>query len=368
MNVFDPTTQLILSAVDAQAKPRLGPGRIGASQIGGDPREVWLAWRWCLPQNVDARTRMIWRHGDLIETELVRLLRQAGLEVIDREQGGDQIGYTALGGHYAMRLDGVVRGLPEAPGVWHTLEAKSMANKYHTKLCREGLKAANPEYHAQCQTGMHHAGLARCLFIAYNKDTSALYIERIRADQSGAAIMTKALDVAQAEGPPESSYPDESWWKIKWRPDRYKAIYWGRELPPTPNCRNCRFSTPILKDTENRAQWLCGRHNVTLSHEQQQAGCIDHNWIPALVPAKLLQIDIGHAAARYERDGVEFWNVPHGQHQYTNAAAYTSAELTELSKVDFRRDWIEDPLARGLRQELGATIDEIEPAKKGQQR
>lgn len=366
--IVDPTLHAVHEAILREKTRRgtyMGPGRIGASAIGDDQRAVWLAWRWCLPYDQDDPRRfMIFELGDLLEDHVADLLRRAGMQVIVDDGKNQQFGFKAVGGHYAMRLDGVLLGVPEAPQTWHLLEVKSMADRYFKELIKKGVEKAEPKYHAQCITGMHHAGLTRCLFVVYNKNTSELYFERIKADEMhGAALLEKATTIATLPTPPDSGYPDRSWYQVKFKSEHWQAVYWGDELPPHPNCRNCRFGAPYLQDPEEKARWGCMRHHVELDYGRQKTGCTDHNWIPELVPAELVELREDLCAVHYRKHGHDFWNVPE-QAASTNGPAFTSRELTQLSKVDFDPKATKDILSLGLREEMGARIEHVEPTKR----
>jgi len=57
-------------------------------------------------------------------------LRAIGCTVwaVDPETG-KQIRFTACDGHFALSLDGVIEGLPDAPKTPHTFEAKTMNDR-----------------------------------------------------------------------------------------------------------------------------------------------------------------------------------------------------------------------------------------------
>ncbi len=46
-----------------------------------------------------------------------------------------------------------------------------------------GVEKSKPIYWAQCQIGMHLAGLDRCYFFAVNKNTDEMYGERIKLNK-----------------------------------------------------------------------------------------------------------------------------------------------------------------------------------------
>jgi hypothetical protein len=98
-----------------------------------------------------------------------------------------QVRFEACGGHFAMSLDGVGEGFKESKKP-HTLEFKTMNEKSFKATKSMGVKQSKPIYWAQCQLGMHLAGLERCFFFAVNKNTDEIYGERIRLDKAEAKL------------------------------------------------------------------------------------------------------------------------------------------------------------------------------------
>jgi hypothetical protein len=86
-----------------------------------------------------------------------------------------------------LSLDGVGEGFKESKKP-HTLEFKTMNEKSFKATKSMGVKQSKPIYWAQCQLGMHLAGLDRCFFFAVNKNTDEIYGERIRLDKAEAKL------------------------------------------------------------------------------------------------------------------------------------------------------------------------------------
>jgi hypothetical protein len=197
--------------------------------------------------------------------------------------------------------------------------------------------------------------MERALFVAYCKDNSELYIERVKYDsQHAEALLIKAERIITATEPQASLWPNENWYESKFLSDDARAIYWGKRLP-SPNCRNCRFAEPETQGTG--ATWLCnyprffnGRNPIPLS--TQKTGCEFHNFIPALVPAKLVTLN-NESAEYVTHDGHAFSN----SHGYQlGAQDYTSCELEHLSKTGLDREHLSNPDIQFIRSEFDATI------------
>jgi hypothetical protein len=332
-------------------------GHLGMSQIGKeDARSLWLSFRWSLPNDYTARTLRIFAMGNLIEDEIIRLLRNIpGVELHDKDADGKQFRFVDIGGHFCGSMDGAILGVPEAPKTWHVFEAKSVALKRFTDLQKKGVKEWSSEYYGQLQSYMRCTGMERALFVAYCKDNSELYIERVKYDaQNAEALLIKAERIITATEPPASSWPNEQWYESKFLSEDARSIYWGKRLP-SPNCRNCLFAKPDTKGTG--AKWVC--HHTSdlntgdsLPFERQKTGCEMHNFIPALVPAKLVELD-DESVLYSTHDGHYFSNA-HGYQ--LGAQAYTSWELEHLSKTGLNREHLANPDIQFIRSEFDATI------------
>jgi hypothetical protein len=343
-------------AIDAHMPRDESRGHLGMSQIGKeDARSLWLSFRWSLPNDYSARTLRIFAMGNLIEDEIIRLLRNIpGVELHDKDADGKQFRFAEIGGHFCGSMDGAIRGIPEAPKTWHVFEAKSVSGKRFADLQKKGVKEWSPEYYGQLQSYMRCTGMERALFVAYCKDNSELYIERVKYDaQHAEALLIKAERIITATEPPASSWPNEQWYESKFLGEDARAIYWGKRLP-SPNCRNCRFSEPDTKG--NDSNWYCNLPSLVtyqdIPYKLQKKGCEMHNFIPALVPAKC--VSLNDESAEYRTiDGHWFMN----SHGYQlGAQAYTSWELEHLSKTGLDRDNLANPDIQFIRSEFDATI------------
>jgi hypothetical protein len=249
---------------------------LGGSQIGNScSRALWYQFRWAYAEQHEGRILRLFETGEREELRVIQNLRAAGCTVWDRDPGtGQQFRYTAVGGHFALSLDGVVEGLPESSQP-HTLEVKTMSEKYFKVLCNLGVTVAKPVYYAQCQIGMHLSGLDRCLFIVVNKNTDEIYAERLKVDHAFAEeLIEKAGKIIFAERPPLGISNDPAWFECKFCP--YHSICHDDGTAEL-NCRTCAFSTAEAEG------WTCARHKKALDEIDQRSGCGDHIYNPALV-------------------------------------------------------------------------------------
>ena len=246
---------------------------LGGSQIGRDcSRALWYQFRWAWTPKFDGRMLRLFETGDLEEPRFENELRAIGAKVWAKDPDtGKQIRFEACGGHFALSLDGVVENIPDAPKKPHTLELKTANEKSFAKMQKEGLEKANPVYFAQCQVGMHLSGIHDCLFLMKNKNTDAIYGERIKYDAAlSMKLIAKAESIVFSATPPDRIASDPSSFACKFCP--YWAVCWGCKIPE-PSCRTCAHVTP-----ERDGTWSCAKG------WDADGLCDEHLYIPQIMP------------------------------------------------------------------------------------
>ena len=297
---------------------------MGASVIGREcERQAWYGFRWVTGgEAFDGRMKRLFNRGHREEPVMLDELRGIGCEVYDIDPStGRQFSFKAHGGHFGASMDGVARGVPEAPKAWHVLEFKTAGSKAWTALAKNGVEKEKPEHFAQMQVYMHLAQMPRALYLAVNKDTDELYSERVRADAAvQAALMAKAERVIFAAEPGPGISTDAAFYKCKFCPA--SAICHGASLPAV-NCRTCLHSTP---ERDGDGRWSCALagEGESIPAEFQARGCSSHRYIPALL-AKW-----GSAQDASAPDNWVEYKAPDGLVFRNGASApgsYTSSEL-----------------------------------------
>jgi len=260
---------------------------LGGSQIGhGCDRALWYQFRWAWSPQFDGRQLRLFETGDREEGRIVANLRRAGVTVWDRDpETGKQIRFDECGGHFGLSLDGVGEGFEESSQP-HTLEFKTMNAKNFASIKKDGLQKSKPVYWAQCQIGMHLAGLERCYFIAVCKDTDDIYAERVKHDAAeGMQLVAKARRIVFAGEPPQRMNEDPAWWECKFC--TYRGLCHHGALPEV-NCRTCAHSTP-----EKDGTWSCVK-NGAIDDAAQRAGCRKHLFIPSMTPWEVVDASSDH--------------------------------------------------------------------------
>lgn len=257
---------------------------LGGSQIGKEcEREIWYSWRWANRPHFEGRILRLFRRGHNEEESVVSDLRSIGVTVHEVDENtGKQFRVSAFGGHVCGSLDGAVLGIPECPDTWALLEIKTASKKYHTKLAKEGVKAAQPVHFAQMQFYMALAELTTALYVSVCKDDDQIHAEIVPFDQCHADyILIKAKNIICATSAPPRISKKPGWYICKLC--RHHSICHGGDLP-LKNCRTCRHSVPVIDGTQAVGEWRCEILRQSLPLTAQAAGCDSHEFVDGILP------------------------------------------------------------------------------------
>ena len=280
---------------------------LGASIIGKEcERALWYDFRWVTQAKHPGRLLRLFETGQLEEARLVSNLRATGATVLEVDpETGRQFRVAAHGGHFGGSLDGIALNLLEAPKTWHVLEFKTHSKKSFNDLLSKKVQDSKPQHYAQMQIYMHLTGISRAMYLAVNKDTDELYVERLEADRACAEnLLSKAQRVIFAATPLPRISEEPSWYQC--RLCDHAPVCHG-QTAPSVNCRTCLHATPV------EGAWHCARHNKSLTEVNQRTACAHHLYLPPLVPGR--QVDAGEGWVEYEfADGVRWRDVGLNKH------------------------------------------------------
>jgi CRISPR/Cas system-associated exonuclease Cas4 (RecB family) len=182
------------------------------------------------------------------ESRIIMNLRQAGIQVWDRGDDGEQIRFEMFGGKFAGSIDGIVLGLPEAPKTEHLLEIKTSSDKNYKALIKNGVEKAKPVHYAQMQVYLGAFNLTRALYIVVNKNTDEIYTERLEFDNRVyQSLLEKAERIVTSDAPLERFESFECKWC------EYQKICEWEEMPHIC-CRTCAHWGGCETET------LCDKH------------------------------------------------------------------------------------------------------------
>ena len=292
------TREAIFAGYEADASDGFR-SHLGASLIGkACERALWYDFRWTTKARFEGRVLRLFETGNREEERLVRNLRRTGATVLEVDpETGRQFRVQAHGGHFGGSLDGVALHLLEAPKAWHVLEFKTHSNKSFTDLVAKKVRESKPQHFAQMQIYMHLMGMNRAMYLAVNKDTDDLYVQRVEADVAYTEqLLEKARRIIFAPTPLPRISEEPSWYQCRLC-DHADVCHGTRAA--AVNCRTCLHSSPV------EGGWHCDRHQKPLSEVDQRTGCEQHLYLPPLVAAA--QVDAGDDWVDYEfSDGVRW--------------------------------------------------------------
>ena len=280
------------------AKPPYAPVGINVGDLGHEcDRKLWYDFRRVSPpEKVDGRKESIFETGKYWEERLTEKLIEIGCYVSEEQES-----VKFVGGHVRGRIDGEVRGVPEAPKTVHIVEFKSSNDKGFKELLTKGLQKGKPLHYAQCQMYMHGRSLTRALYVCINKNDNDIFERRVEYDAAYCLkMLARAERIIKAEDPPSKCSENPRIPPCAWC--RHKEVChegeWARR-----NCRTCLHATAIT--TSDNACWDCAKWNKPLTLDEQKVGCPSHRFIPALVPGE--QTDVQGDDVVYKLKNGETW-------------------------------------------------------------
>lgn len=304
-----------------ESKPQEHRPHMGASLIGHScDRYIWLTWRWALKPEFPGRILRLFSSGVREEPRLIEELRGIGAEVWDTDPAtGDQWRVSAHNGHFGGSLDGVAKGVPEAPKTPCVLEFKTHNDKSWKEVSSKGVQKAKSQHYDQMQVYMGLMELERALYMAVNKNTDDVYTEWVHFDKERFdALLARAKRLIESTFPPYRISTDPENFECKWC-GMWKHCH--GEQAAEANCRTCVRATPVAN-----AAWQCSLDNQEITLEMQRHGCQHHLLIPDLVPYGDVQ-DGGDnwLAYKHKKTGEHFINGSEAIEEY--GPVFSSKEL-----------------------------------------
>lgn len=261
---------------------------LGISIIGHPcNRYLFLSFRWVCPEDIRGRLYRLFDMGHREEDVAAENLKMAGVDI--KNIGDNQLDID-FGCHVKGHPDGwILSGVPEAPNSEHIWEHKTMNESEFKKLQRsQSVKETKPMHYTQMQCGMLGSKLVlghtvdRALYQVLNKNTSEIYIQRVRLDKEFAkAAIERGQRICLEERLPAGLSTNPAWETCKMCPF-YTFCFLSHETT-TVTCRNCAHSTPQKDGT-----WTCSYFDgATIPVDAQYNGCDAHCFHPDLVPWEL---------------------------------------------------------------------------------
>ncbi len=331
----DPTLDAVNRAIAEKENAEDARLYLGASSIGRPcERELWYSFRLAFKNWFDAETHRRFIDGHRTEDlEAERLRMVPGVQLWTHEnRSGKQYGVQAVGGHFRGHLDGIIKGLLQAPATTHVWECKATNEKKQAKLEsliltigeKQALEKWDAVYYAQALVYMHLKELTRHYLTCTTPGGRHTISVRTNANSGQAeTVLNKAERIVTAATPPAKLRDDPAYFQCKWC--NASDICHQRKMPNV-NCRTCAHATPEL---DGNARWTCARYgNQDIPAEFQRQGCNEHLFIPdLLVGCKPINASEEENWIAYESpEKIMFINGQQPGH-------YTSKELFNLGSI-----------------------------------
>lgn len=220
---------------------------IGASAIGGSC-EAAIAYGFRgYPDTAPApRLKRIFRDGHRIEETVIYDLKKAGLHVMEVDpMTGEQWTFTSYEGHAIGHADGLV----EVDGDTVLLEIKSMNDSKFKEYESKGVKHSHRHYYGQVQFMLGMSKIQKCLFVAYNKNTSDYFSEVIEFDEFEYESLNAKVETILSGNAKKVSV-DETDWRCRGC-FKFDACWRGKE-PEDKSKRTCANAKP-----DKHGEWVC---------------------------------------------------------------------------------------------------------------
>ena len=264
------------------------PNSLGMSKVGAPcVRSLWYSFNYCDKSKFKNRIKLILNRGTYEEKNIISLLEKIGLTIIsphDGKNSKDSFKYAILGGKIKGVLDGIItHGVPEAPEKAHVLEIKTMNSSNFKDMEKNGLQKSKIEHFVQLQLYMHVSEIDRGIYVAINKNTDEIYVERVKYSKSICEMyLSRANQVVNENQPPKRLTEDSSFFQCKMC--SFVEVCHGNKLP-LANCRTCDFF--------DIKTGVCGYWTKQKSEEKkpdintQKKGCSKHVYKKSLMSTLL---------------------------------------------------------------------------------
>jgi CRISPR/Cas system-associated exonuclease Cas4 (RecB family) len=311
----DLTLKAMDRAVEERRNRELPRSYLGMSEIGTEcERALWYSFRGIQGEPWKAETLYKFEDGHSVEDIMAERLRLIpGVELQTRDAAtGQQIGFIGCNGHFRGHIDGIIKGLVEAPKTFHIWEHKTTEEVEKLEKIRaelgekRALQKWNAKYYAQAVMYMHFAGLKRhFLTVSTPGGRRSISIRTEANEPLAKELCEKAKRVIFTDYPPTRMAKSAEAWPC--RICRFREVC-HQETPaivPRKSCRSCLHVTP-LED----GGWDCAKNSYDCEIAK---GCDEHLFNPGLLPGK--QVDATEDSVLYQIGDRRFVNRAGGEIQ-----------------------------------------------------
>lgn len=231
---IDPTLEAIHRSVERIENSRAHRDYLGASVLG-HACERFAYYALNNPEQAEPisyKGLFCIQDGHNTEKLIIDRLRMVdGIELWDRDENGNQIGFED--GKFKGHVDGIVRGLLQAPKTWHIFEAKTCNEKKFNELnkCKEkfgeksALEAWDFQFYVQAMIYCGKFEMTRHYLICATPGGRDMTSVRTEFDKTFYDNMLRKKDrILNAKSPPTRISEHKSHYLCKWC--RFSKFCW----------------------------------------------------------------------------------------------------------------------------------------------
>lgn len=201
--VQDRINSLIDDAMIAERGRQKSRNYLGASILGSECVRSLQYEFFHAPKDKDfsAQTLRRFERGHWAEKFMIKLFKNAGFDLQVEQSPGKQFGFSLLDNRVAGHADGIFHGGDDClkyPALW---ENKCLDSKGVSKLKKDRLKKAYPNYFSQVMLYAAYLNLTEnpIIFTALNADTMEIHIELVPFDpQEAQSVSDRAVVIIKA--------------------------------------------------------------------------------------------------------------------------------------------------------------------------
>jgi hypothetical protein len=247
---------------------------------------------------------------------LIDALISAGIKVdVASDERGTPWKFSLMDGMVHGRSDGIGIGIVEAPAAVHAVMTKSLTAKDFRAVKKHGLLKAKPEHWHGLHASMQALPTSRGAYIAVNRETRDILMERVKPDPHVAARQeARVAGLVASTSPPMSLITGMTAAQMESARQRPPCLFCDHQgkcfdaLMPRMHCRTCvHFSFTA------RGAGHCAHLDVPLTPLEQRQGatCPTHLHLPGLIPAEQIDADGDAMTITYRfSDGTEWTDGP----------------------------------------------------------
>lgn len=247
--------------VENNPRPYLGYSMIGEQCL----RYLQYYHRLAYKNTITRRIKRLFNFGKYMENVFYEDLKAVGCKI-----GDTQTEMVGASGHWKGHCDGTLMQVPGAEKTKHLLECKTHNDDQFKKLQKAGeVRKTHFKHFAQSIMYMGKMKLTRALYLGYNKNDSAYYIERIHFDKEEFEELEfkENAVISNVKLFPRIGNGKETWHECRFC-DAKKVCF--NKVAIERNCRTCEHV-----EMHSKGKWLCGVSKIKkeLTLDAQMKAC-----------------------------------------------------------------------------------------------